>query len=46
MEILITVIIVGAAGLILYKNIKSKKTGGCNCGSCSSHCSLYKTQKK
>lgn len=46
MEIFITVIIVAAAVFILYKNIKNKKNGGCNCGSCSSHCPQYKQVTK
>lgn len=46
MEIIITIIIVSAAGFILYKNLKSKKSSGCNCENCTSHCSYYKIERK
>ncbi|WP_370830553.1 FeoB-associated Cys-rich membrane protein [Clostridium sp.] len=42
MEIFITALLVIASGYILFKNIKKSSKGGCNCGSCSSHCSKYK----
>lgn len=41
-EIVVTSIIVASSAYILYKNIKKKATGGCDCGSCSSHCPSYK----
>ncbi|EET86012.1 conserved hypothetical protein [Clostridium carboxidivorans P7] len=40
-EILVTVVLVAFAARILYKNIKKKSSGGCDCGSCSSHCAHY-----
>jgi len=42
LEILVTVMIFAAAGFIMYKNIKKKASGKCDCGSCSSHCPNYK----
>lgn len=45
MEIVITLVIVASATYILLKNLKSKKNGGCNCGSCSSKCPIYKEKK-
>ncbi|WP_084284219.1 FeoB-associated Cys-rich membrane protein [Clostridium lundense] len=42
LQIVITSVIVISAVYILYKNIKNKATGKCDCGSCSSHCSSYK----
>lgn len=41
-EILVTIILAAFAAHILYKNIKKKASGGCDCGSCSSHCAHYK----
>jgi ferrous iron transport protein B len=41
-EILITGVIVIAALLILFKNIKNKSKGGCNCGDGSHDCSKCK----
>ncbi|NMM65004.1 FeoB-associated Cys-rich membrane protein [Clostridium sp. P21] len=41
-EILVTVILVSFAAYILYKNIKKKASGNCDCGCCSNHCSHYK----
>ncbi|WP_411682863.1 FeoB-associated Cys-rich membrane protein [Clostridium thailandense] len=35
MEIAITLIILFAAVIIIYKNIKQKSSGGCGCGKCS-----------
>lgn len=40
-EIVITLIILCTAIAVLYKNIKKKKLGACNCGNCTSHCSNY-----
>lgn len=39
-EIIVTIIIIFSALYIFIKNIKkkSKAGGGCDCGSCSSHC--------
>lgn len=45
-EIVVTLIIVGAAAYILYNNFKKKKNGSCNCSGCSSQCPLYKDKKK
>ncbi|MFD3156343.1 FeoB-associated Cys-rich membrane protein [Haloimpatiens sp. FM7330] len=45
-EILITVIIISAASYFLYKNIKSKASGKCNCSNCSSHCTYYGKKKE
>jgi hypothetical protein len=46
MEIAITLIIIGAAGYIFFKNLKKKASGGsCDCDGCSSHCSGYKPSK-
>ncbi|WP_294387278.1 FeoB-associated Cys-rich membrane protein [uncultured Clostridium sp.] len=42
MEILITALLVIAAGYILFKNIKKSSKGGCNCSGCSSKCPKYK----
>lgn len=42
MELVIGIGIVALAAYILVKNIKNKKKGGCNCGSCSSKCPMYK----
>ena len=41
-EILITVTILIIASRILYKSIKKKASGECDCGSCSAHCPKYK----
>jgi len=41
-EILITAALIGTAGYILYKKIKDKAAGKCDCSSCSSHCPMYK----
>ncbi|MBM7871117.1 ferrous iron transport protein B [Clostridium pascui] len=41
-QYIITAAIVGSAVYILYKNIKNKGQGKCDCGSCSSHCPSYK----
>jgi len=40
-EILVTALIVVIAARILYKSIKKKAAGQCECGSCSSHCPKY-----
>ncbi|WP_392486337.1 FeoB-associated Cys-rich membrane protein [Haloimpatiens sp. FM7315] len=45
MEIIITLIIILAASYFLYKNIKNKASGKCDCSSCSSHCPNYKKNK-
>lgn len=44
-EILIAIILAASAAYILYKNIKKKASGNCDCGSCSSHCAHYKKNK-
>lgn len=40
-EILVTIAIITFAALGLYKNIKKKASGKCDCGCCSNHCSKY-----
>lgn len=35
LEILITLIIIGIAGGVIYKNFFSKSSKGCGCGGCS-----------
>ncbi|MHC1683765.1 MAG: FeoB-associated Cys-rich membrane protein [Clostridiaceae bacterium] len=46
MEFLFGAAIIGCAGYILFKNLKKKTTGGgCDCGSCSSHCPQYDDKK-
>ncbi|MCX7885219.1 MAG: FeoB-associated Cys-rich membrane protein [Caloramator sp.] len=40
-EIIITLLITSAALIFLYRNIKKKVSGKCDCSSCSSHCSKY-----
>ena len=42
LELILTSGIVILAIFILYKNIKRKSQGKCDCGSCSSHCPQYK----
>ena len=46
MEILATIVIALLASFIIYKNIKKSSKGGCNCGSCSSHCPKYDNNKE
>ena len=46
LEIIITLILVVSAGFMLYKNIKKKASGNCNCGSCSTHCPSYDKNHK
>jgi hypothetical protein len=41
LEILVTIFLVAIATFILYKNIKKKASGGCDCGSCASRCPKY-----
>ena len=41
LEILITLILIALAAFILYKNVKKKASGGCDCGTCSAHCTKY-----
>lgn len=41
MEILITIVIVASAGVLLYRNLKRKSQGKCDCGSCNSKCPKY-----
>ncbi|WP_078695423.1 FeoB-associated Cys-rich membrane protein [Caloramator quimbayensis] len=43
-EIIITSLIAAAALYFLYKSIKKKASGKCDCSSCSSHCSKYNTK--
>ncbi|QTA80709.1 Cys-rich domain-containing protein [Desulfonema limicola] len=49
MELLIIILITGAAGIYLFKSftksLNSKKPGGCNCSGCSqSSCTLFKKE--
>jgi ferrous iron transport protein B len=45
-EIIITLLIVAVAAHIIYKNIKDKAQGKCECtSSCSHHCKNYKEPK-
>ena len=41
MEIIITIAIVASAVYLLYRNIKRKAEGKCDCGSCTSKCPKY-----
>jgi ABC-type nickel/cobalt efflux system permease component RcnA len=45
-EIIATVIIFSLAAFILYRSIKRKASGKCDCSSCSSHCPNYKEKKE
>ncbi|MCM8711671.1 FeoB-associated Cys-rich membrane protein [Clostridium sp. SYSU_GA19001] len=45
-ELIITALVLGAAGFILYKNLKKSTNGECNCGSCSSSCPKYTIENK
>lgn len=45
-EIIITAVILAAAGFIFFKNLKKSASGKCNCGSCSSTCPKYEIEKK
>ena len=45
-EIIVTAVIVAAAGYIFYKNLKKSASGKCNCGSCSSSCPKYNITKE
>lgn len=46
MEVIITLGIIGFASFIIYKSFKKSSKGECNCGSCSSHCPMYKDKNK
>lgn len=45
MEIIITILLLGIAIFIFYKNLKKSTKGECNCGSCSSSCPMYNKEK-
>lgn len=45
-EILVTLLIIAAAGYIFFKDLKKSTSGKCNCGSCSSSCPMYKNHTK
>lgn len=45
-EVIITALILGAAGFIFYKDVKKSAQGKCNCGSCSTNCPKYSMEKK
>ena len=42
MEIIITIVIVAFAVSIIYRSFRKSSKGDCNCGSCSTHCPMYK----
>ncbi|WP_102401028.1 FeoB-associated Cys-rich membrane protein [Haloimpatiens massiliensis] len=44
MEILITLLLVSIAFYFLYKTIRNKAKGKCDCSSCSSHCPYYENK--
>lgn len=46
LEIFITLIIIVAAGFALYRSVKNKAKGTCNCGSCSKSCVYYNEEHK
>ncbi|MDP4143024.1 MAG: FeoB-associated Cys-rich membrane protein [Bacillota bacterium] len=43
-EIIVTLLIAISAAYFLYKNIKKKASGSCDCGHCSKSCSVRKTK--
>ncbi|MCY6370918.1 FeoB-associated Cys-rich membrane protein [Clostridium ganghwense] len=45
MEMFITILLIALAIFILVKSAKKKISGGCDCGSCSSHCPMYDEKK-
>ncbi|MCY6355057.1 FeoB-associated Cys-rich membrane protein [Clostridium sp. ZS2-4] len=45
-EIFITILIVALSAFILIRSAKKKISGKCDCGSCSSHCPMYKESKE
>ncbi|MBL4938321.1 FeoB-associated Cys-rich membrane protein [Clostridium sp. YIM B02515] len=45
-EIIITAVILAAAGYIFFKNTKKSASGECNCGSCSKSCPKYNMVKE
>lgn len=40
-EISITTTIIIAAGILLFRSIRKKAKGECDCGCCSNHCPKY-----
>ncbi|WP_138202923.1 FeoB-associated Cys-rich membrane protein [Haloimpatiens lingqiaonensis] len=46
MEILITLALISIAFYFLYKSIRNKAKGKCDCSSCSSHCPYYDNKLK
>jgi hypothetical protein len=46
MEIIITLAIVFAAGIIFYRSVKKKASGKCDCGECGGNCSGCSVYKK
>ena len=47
MEILIVVLLATLSIFIIVRNFKQKASGGgCDCGSCSSHCAMYKNTEQ
>ena len=45
-EIIATLVIFSLAAFILYKNIKNKADGKCDCSSCDRHCHNNKEKTK
>ncbi|EDS77456.1 hypothetical protein CBC_A1071 [Clostridium botulinum C str. Eklund] len=47
MEILTVVLLAALAIFILVRSFKKKASGGgCDCGSCSAHCAMYKNTEE
>ncbi|ATD54746.1 FeoB-associated Cys-rich membrane protein [Clostridium chauvoei] len=46
MEIIITVGIIAFSAFVIYKKLKKSSKGECTCGSCSSHCPMYKNKEE
>lgn len=45
-EIFITILLVALSAFILVRSAKKKISGKCDCGNCSSHCSMYEEPKE
>ncbi len=43
-EIIVTSAIVITAAGLLYRSVKKKANGECDCGSCSTHCPKHKKE--
>lgn len=44
-QIIITAAIVGFAGYMLFKNLKNKAKGKCDCSCCTHKCPSYKKDR-